>query len=130
MNKQLLWVIIVILVVAMFTAPVKNFMSKYKKDDNDLNTVNFTQESEETSPSLEASAISDFTETVTNIDNGFWLREYDGEIAVFSGNETSPTLKTGIKVSTLRSNDRAALTQGIYASTSEDVAALIEDLGS
>lgn len=130
MNKQLLWVIIVILVVAMFTAPVKNFMSKYKKDDNDLNTVNFTQESEETSPSLEASAISDFTETVTNIDNGFWLREYDGEIAVFSGNETSPSLKTGIKVSTLRSNDRAALTQGIYASTSEDVAALIEDLGS
>lgn len=130
MNKQLLWVIIVILIIAAFTAPVKNFMSKYKKDDQIQNTVNFTQKAEENTSPVEASALSDLTETTYSTDNGFWLREYNGEIAVFSGSETAPTITTGIKVSTLRSNDQAALSQGIYAGTSEDVAALIEDLGS
>ncbi len=67
----------------------------------------------------------------TQESTSYWLREYNGHIAVFfsSGDET-PAIETTIEVDSLRDIDQEMLKNGIEAATYEDVLKLLEDFGS
>ena len=59
------------------------------------------------------------------------LGEYGGRAAVFeSGNFTQPVLVTNIQTAALRENDRQLLRAGIAVGSEEELAQLLEDLGS
>ncbi len=60
----------------------------------------------------------------------YWLRAYNGHIAVFFGDTDAPAIETTIKVESLRDVDRQKLEQGIEAASYEDVLKLLEDFGS
>lgn len=59
------------------------------------------------------------------------LGEYGGRAAVFSeGNFAEPVLVTNIQTASLRENDRQMLRAGIAVGSEEELARLLEDLGS
>ena len=59
------------------------------------------------------------------------LGEYGGRAAVFaSGDFTEPVLVTNIQTASLRENDRLKLAAGIAVGSEEELARLLEDLGS
>ena len=61
----------------------------------------------------------------------YWLRAYNGHIAVFFGDESEfPSIETTIEIDTLRDVDREKLEAGISAQTYEQVLQLLEDFGS
>ncbi len=69
------------------------------------------------------------TQTQTN--NYYWLRSYNGHLAVFNNKaDLSPMIETTIDVEGLRSVDRQMLENGIEAKSYEDVLKLLEDFGS
>lgn len=64
-------------------------------------------------------------------DNGYWLRSFNGHIAVYYQKEDdSPMIETTIDVEGLRAVDRTMLEAGIGADSYEDVLKLLEDFGS
>jgi hypothetical protein len=68
---------------------------------------------------------------VTQENESYWLRAYNGHIAVFFGREDAyPSIETTIEIDSLRDVDRLKLEQGIEAATYEDVLRLLEDFGS
>ncbi len=80
-------------------------------------------------PVAEAEAAPVLAETQE--EGSYWLRAYNGHIAVFFGrDEARPAIETTIDVETLRTVDREKLEQGIEAATYEDVLKLLEDFGS
>jgi hypothetical protein len=69
--------------------------------------------------------------TEARSDNGYWLRPYNGHIAVYNHQgDDSPMIETTIDVEGLRAVDRTQLEEGIGANTYEDVLKLLEDFGS
>lgn len=63
--------------------------------------------------------------------NSYWLRSFNGHIAVFnSETDASPAIETTIDTESLRAVDRQMLEEGIQAHSYEDVLKLLEDFGS
>lgn len=63
--------------------------------------------------------------------NSYWLRAFNGHIAVYSSEEdASPMIETAIDIEGLRAVDRTLLENGIGAATYEDALKLLEDFGS
>ena len=60
----------------------------------------------------------------------YWLRAYNGHIAVFFDDEDTPAIETTIETGSLREIDRKQLETGIEAVTYEEVLKLLEDFGS
>ena len=59
------------------------------------------------------------------------LGSFDGSVAVFGGEDLKNPLEiTDIPVDALRSADRALVEQGVSLGSREELAALLEDLGS
>ncbi len=63
-------------------------------------------------------------------DAEFFLREFNGCVAVFAAGESSPMTTTGIDVRSLREADRALLLSGLPCADRDEVLTLLEDLGS
>lgn len=77
----------------------------------------------------EAEAASVLAETQES--GSYWLRAYNGHIAVFFDSEDEiPAIETTISIDTLRDIDRDKLKKGIEAATYEEVLKLLEDFGS
>ncbi|MDD4715816.1 MAG: hypothetical protein PHT34_04635 [Oscillospiraceae bacterium] len=57
------------------------------------------------------------------------VKEYQGQICVFSPGENLPELTTGIPADTLRAGDRLLLKKGIQVDSQEALASLLEDYG-
>lgn len=78
---------------------------------------------------VEAEAAPVLSETQES--GSYWLRAYNGHIAVFfDGMDERPAIETTIDVESLRDVDREKLENGIEAATYEDVLKLLEDFGS
>ena len=78
-----------------------------------------------------ASADTPAVFTEVQSDNSYWLRSYNGHIAVYSDKaEVSPAIETTIDVEGLRAVDKEMLDKGIEANSYEDVLKLLEDFGS
>jgi hypothetical protein len=69
--------------------------------------------------------------TETQSKDSYWLRSFNGHIAVYSSKEASfPMIETTIDIEGLRAVDRTLLDTGIGTATYEDVLKLLEDFGS
>lgn len=60
----------------------------------------------------------------------FFVREYDGCVAVFAAGESRPVTMTDIDVRSLREADRTLLNAGLPCADRGEVLELLEDLGS
>lgn len=70
-------------------------------------------------------------DSVTMVQEGFMLKALDGYIAIFdaeSGN--APAIITAIETKNLTEADRLLLETGLIADSEEEIALLLEDLGS
>ena len=61
---------------------------------------------------------------------GYMLRSWCGKVAVYSPNGTEPVETTGIELKNLPSADQNELEKGIFISNDEELARILEDLGS
>lgn len=78
-----------------------------------------------------ASPVTPAMLTEVQSDNRYWLRSYNGHIAVYNHKEdASPMIETTIDVEGLRVVDRTMLESGVGANSYEDVLKLLEDFGS
>ena len=85
----------------------------------------------ETAAAEEITAAAELAEIVSPASEGYILRAYEGNVAVFYGEfQTVPAIETNISVEDLRGTDRELLESGIRVSTYEDVVRLLEDLNS
>ena len=65
------------------------------------------------------------------VQEGYLLREYEGYVAIFdSGSGKTPKVITAIEMKNLTEADRALMEMGLPAETEEELALLLEDLGS
>lgn len=63
--------------------------------------------------------------------SAYLLGEMDGNVAVFDGDGSTPPLRvTGIEMSSLRRRDREMIAAGLPVGSNEELAQLLEDLGS
>ena len=60
----------------------------------------------------------------------YTVRAYQGYVAVFTGNEETPSQITGIRVSLLPLQDQLELAEGISLQSEAALAALLEDYGA
>ena len=64
-------------------------------------------------------------------ESAYLLGEMDGNVAVFDGDGSLPPLAvTGIEMDSLRKRDRELIAAGLPVATKEELAQLLEDLGS
>ncbi|MGE4484113.1 MAG: BofC C-terminal domain-containing protein [Oscillospiraceae bacterium] len=85
-------------------------------------------EAAETVQTAETAEVADI---VTPSSEGYVLRSYEGNVAVFYGEfQAVPAIETNISVEDLRSADRELLESGIRVSSYEDVVRLLEDFNS
>lgn len=61
---------------------------------------------------------------------GYYLRDWQGYIAVFEGNAEAPASLTDIETGTLNDVDREKLQNGIPAQDKTELLSLLEDLSS
>ncbi|MGN1481902.1 hypothetical protein [Porcipelethomonas sp.] len=61
---------------------------------------------------------------------GYYLKEYNGELAVFRGESETPFKKLGVSVNVMSDYDRELLAEGIYAEDEKTLNILIEDYTS
>ena len=61
---------------------------------------------------------------------GYILREYNGEIGIFSSDSSVPLRIIEVKVSSLPDGDRSALSDGVYAANEDELNKRIEDYSS
>ena len=62
---------------------------------------------------------------------GYLLADYGGSVAIFAAGDTeTPVEVTEISLDSLREGDRALIESGLAVSSGEELAALLEDLGS
>ena len=133
MKKPLLYAAGGILVLMLLAVPLTRLVlnrsnpgASYSLDADAPENLAYT----EVSPVTVTAPVASDNAKSTEAGSGYILREYQGEIAVFQDGETEPGMLTGIPVSMLRSTDKAALNQGIRVESVQDVASLLEDLGS
>ena len=79
-------------------------------------------------PELTA-AVTEVTE-VTEEEVGYYLKEYEGELAVFRGDSSTPYRKLGTPLNFMTQEDKNILKQGIYVRTERELKRLIEDYTS
>lgn len=71
------------------------------------------------------------TETETKpIEIGYYLKAYEGEIAVFRGASETPFKKLGVSMAFMSDQDKILLTDGIFVQSERELKALIEDYTS
>ncbi len=78
-------------------------------------------------------AQEEVTRTVTEttpIEIGYYLKEYQGDIAVFRGTSQTPFRFLGVNLNLLSDYDKVLLHDGIFVQTIKELNALIEDYTS
>ena len=61
---------------------------------------------------------------------GYYLKEYNGELAVFRGESETPYRKLGISTNVMSDYDRQQLAAGIFVQSEKELNSLIEDYTS
>lgn len=61
---------------------------------------------------------------------GYYLKEYNGELAVFRGESNTPYRMLGISINVMTDYDKKLLSDGIFAEDEIKLATLIEDYTS
>jgi hypothetical protein len=61
---------------------------------------------------------------------GYYLKEYNGEIAVFRGDSDMPFRKLGVSMNVMTDYDKELLAKGIFAEDEKKLKVLIEDYTS
>lgn len=80
--------------------------------------------------STQASA-ADNTAAVNTVEaEGYVLREYNGNVAIYKPGGKSPVSITDIEIITLREVDQKSLDSGITVKTQDELFSLLEDFGS
>lgn len=80
---------------------------------------------------IQAENIAAQTEVVTKpIEIGYYLKVYNGEIAVFRGSSATPYKKLGVTLDFMSDQDKILLTDGIFVRTEKELKSLIEDYTS
>lgn len=64
------------------------------------------------------------------IEIGYYLKAYEGEIAVFRGSSVTPYKKLGVSMALMSDQDKILLTDGIFVQTEKELKKLIEDYTS
>ena len=77
----------------------------------------------------EQMAESAITET-QHVAIGYYLKEYNGELAVFRGNSDTPFKMLGVSINVMTDYDKKLLSDGIFAEDEIKLATLIEDYTS
>ena len=70
------------------------------------------------------------TESAAAETEGYMLKNWCGKVAVYAVNGTEPVETTDIELKNLPSADRKELEKGIIIQTDEELAQILEDLGS
>ena len=70
------------------------------------------------------------TAVTTQLEIGYYLKEYQGEIAIFRGENETPFKKLGVTVDFLSDYDKILLHDGIFAADKTELQKLIEDYTS
>ena len=73
-------------------------------------------------------AITKIVETASEV--GYYLREYNGELAVFRGHSDTPFKRLGVGLEYMTDEDKLILKEGIYAENERKLKMLIEDYTS
>lgn len=97
------------------------FLSLLINSSSGKNAVPYPAGTEAVSQSYTASESS-----VDTVDY-YVLREYNGKIGIFIGDDTEPELIKNVRVSSLPEADRRLLAQGIQVSDRKELNRLIED---
>lgn len=80
---------------------------------------------------IQAESMAAHTETETKpTEIGYYLKAYQGEIAVFRGESQTPFRKLGVSMSFMSDQDKILLTDGIFVQTEKELNSLIEDYTS
>ena len=80
---------------------------------------------------IKAESIATQTETETKpIEVGYYLKAYEGEVAVFRGESQTPFKKLGVSMAFMSDQDKILLTDGIFVQTEKELNSLIEDYAS
>lgn len=61
---------------------------------------------------------------------GYYLKEYNGELAVFRGDSSTPFKVLGVSINVMSDYDKKLLSEGIYAENESALNTLIEDFTS
>ena len=61
---------------------------------------------------------------------GYYLRAYDGKIAIFRGESDTPFRKLDVSLSIMSEYDKAVLEKGLYAEDEKTLKRMIEDYTS
>lgn len=73
----------------------------------------------------------EYTETeISEVSEGYVLKAYNGELAVFRENSEKPYRMLGVDISTFSDYDRQLLSEGILADSQQELNSLIEDYTS
>jgi len=70
------------------------------------------------------------TTQTTPLEIGYYLKEYEGELAIFRGESKTPYKRLGVSVNLMSEYDKNLLSNGIFARTQKELNALIEDYTS
>lgn len=81
------------------------------------------------SPAAEEAPMGDLP-SENNRPQGFYLREFDGRLAVFESQSDTPLHVFNVSISTMSDYDRSALREGIYAQDLIVLRGLVEDYTS
>lgn len=123
MKKTLIGIILVVLIIAVFSAPVNNSAIPEIPETS--------QSSFGAGPVAVAPAVAIRHEEEEPSVERYLVKDYKGKLAIFTDvHQVMPDMVTEIMTATLRNNDKAALENGIWVNGLDGVAALLEDLGS
>lgn len=70
------------------------------------------------------------TTQTTPVEVGYYLKEYEGELAVFRGSSRTPFRRLGVSLDLMSDYDKILLHDGIFVRTQKELNSLIEDYTS
>jgi len=70
------------------------------------------------------------TVQTTPVEVGYYLREFEGDLAVFRGTSPTPFKKLGVNTDLMSDYDKVLLENGIFVRTQSELNQLIEDYTS
>lgn len=70
------------------------------------------------------------TTATTPLEIGYYLREYEGELAVFRGTSSTPFKRVEANLELMSDYDKILLHDGIFVRTEKELNALLEDYTS
>lgn len=133
MSKYLPWLIAAALTIVILMLPISIMDNNTSDSGKKSNEVASTPQPivMPSDAAAAAAAVNHSDEEGEEPADRYLIRDYDGELAVFTADDQQvPDMLTGIKTATLRNNDRAAVSEGIWVNSLTEVASLLEDLGS